>query len=424
MKVLIVGGGAREHALAWKVIQSPLIEELHVAPGNPGIGRFAWCHHMVKATDIEGQVELAKRIGADLVIVGPDDPLALGLVDALQAAGIRAFGPTKAAAQIEWSKAFAKELMREAGIPTAAYATFTDYEAALAYVEAQGAPMVIKADGLALGKGVRVCQTLDEARAALRSILLDKAFGAAGATVVIEEFMTGPEVSVLALSDGKTIKQLVSAQDHKRLGEGDTGPNTGGMGTYAPVPFYTPEVAAQVQREILEPLVRALAERGTPFVGCVFAGLMLTPTGPKVVEFNARFGDPEAEVVLPLMKTDLLAALDACVAGRLDQVDLEFWDASCACIMLASGGYPGPYEKGLSIEGLAEADERGVTVFHAGTWVAEDGEIVTNGGRVLGVMAGGPTLEVALERAYWGVDAINFLGKTYRRDIGWQAVSK
>lgn len=424
MKVLIVGGGAREHALAWKAIQSPLIEELHVAPGNPGIGRFAWCHHLVKATDIEGQVQLAQRIGADLVIVGPDDPLALGLVDALQAAGIRAFGPTKAAAQIEWSKSFAKELMREAGIPTAAFATFSEFEPALAYVEAQGAPLVIKADGLALGKGVQVCMTIEEARTALKETMLDKRFGEAGATVVIEEFMTGPEVSVLALSDGKTVKQLVSAQDHKRLGAGDTGPNTGGMGTYAPVPFYTPEIAEQVQATILEPLVKAMAERGAPFAGCLFAGLMLTPSGPKVVEFNARFGDPEAEVVLPLLKSDLLEALVACAEGRLDQVAIEFWSASCACIMLASGGYPGPYEKGLSIEGLAEADDRGVTVFHAGTWVAEDGEIVTNGGRVVGVMAGGPDLESALERAYWGVDAVSFLGKTYRRDIGWQALQK
>jgi phosphoribosylamine--glycine ligase len=422
VKVLIVGGGAREHALAWKVIQSPLISELHVAPGNPGIGRFAWCHHMVKATDIPAQVELAKKIGADLVIVGPDDPLALGLVDALQAEGIRAFGPTKAAAQIEWSKAFAKELMREAGIPTARSATFTDFEAALAYVNEQGAPIVVKADGLALGKGVRICMTLAEAQAALKAFMLDKALGAAGSTVVIEEVLSGPEVSIMALTDGKTIKQLVSAQDHKRLGEGDTGPNTGGMGAYAPVPFYTPEIAQRVQSEILEPLVKALAERGAPFVGCLFAGLMLTADGPKVIEFNARFGDPEAEVVLPLLKTDLLAAMAACVEGRLHEVAFAFHEGHTACIMLASGGYPGTYAKGLPIYGLAEADERNVTVFHAGTWVAEDGEIVTNGGRVLGVMAGGPTLADALERAYWGAEAIWFDGKTFRRDIGWQAL--
>ncbi|MFZ5825807.1 MAG: phosphoribosylamine--glycine ligase [Bacillota bacterium] len=421
MKVLIVGSGGREHALAWKVIQSREIEELHVAPGNPGIGRFAWCHPHVKATDIAAQVELAKKLKADLVIVGPEDPLAGGLVDALKEAGIKAFGPTKAAAMIEASKEFAKEVMTRAGVPTAAYGAFTDYETALAYVEMQGAPIVIKADGLAAGKGVSVCMTLDEARQALKEIMQDDAFAGAGSRVVIEEYMEGEEVSVLALSDGRTIRQMVSAQDHKRIGEGDTGPNTGGMGTYAPVPFYTPEIARTVQKQILEPVIREMARRGTPFVGCLFAGLMLTAEGPKVVEFNCRFGDPETQVVLPLLKNDLLAVMNACAEGRLNEVELSFHEASAANIVIASGGYPGPYAKGLPIDGLDEADQRGVTVFHAGTAFTEDGELVTAGGRVLGVMAVGETLEQALAHAYHGVEVIQFEGKSYRRDIGWRA---
>ena len=303
MKVMIVGGGGREHALAWKAIQSPLVDELHAAPGNPGIGGFAQCHPGVKATDIEGQVALARKLKADLVIVGMDDALALGLVDRLKEAGIRAFGPTKEAARLEWSKGFAKEIMTRAGVPTARYGSFTDYKSALAYLHAEGAPIVIKADGLALGKGVSVCETMAEAEAALKTAMLDKAFGEAGAKIVIEEFMEGDEVSVLALSDGRTIKQMVSAQDHKPVGEGDTGPNTGGMGTYAPVPRYTPEVARTVQTRILEPVIAAMADRGTPFVGCLFAGLMLTAAGPKVLEFNARFGDPKLRWSCPSWRT-------------------------------------------------------------------------------------------------------------------------
>lgn len=424
MKVLIVGGGGREHALAWKAIQSPLIDELHVAPGNPGIGRFAWCHPGVKATDYDAQVELAQKLQADLVIIGPDDALAAGLADRLQAVGVKTFGPTQAAAKLEWSKDFAKEIMTRAGVPTAAYGSFTDYETARAYLELQGAPIVIKADGLALGKGVTVCQTMAEAEEALKAIMLDQAFGKAGAKVVIEEYMEGDEVSVLCFSDGRTIRQMVSAQDHKRAGDGDTGPNTGGMGTYAPVPAYTPEIARTVQKRILEPVIAAMANRGTPFVGCLFAGLMLTADGPKVVEFNARFGDPEAQVVLPLLENDLLAVIQACLEGRLKEVDLRFRPGAAANIVLASPGYPGAYPKGLPIDGLSEADQLGVTVFHAGTAYDDDGVLVTSGGRVLGVMATGADLPEALSRAYIGVDAIQFEGKQFRRDIGWRSLSK
>ena len=424
MKVLIVGGGGREHALAWKAIQSPLIDELHVAPGNPGIGRFAWCHPGVKAADYDAQIELAQKLKADLVIIGPDDALAAGLTDRLQAAGIKVFGPTQAAAKLEWSKDFAKEIMTKAGVPTATYGSFTDYETARAYLELQGAPIVIKADGLALGKGVTVCQTMAEAEEALKAVMLDQAFGKAGAKVVIEEYMEGDEVSILCFSDGRTIKQMVSAQDHKRAGDGDTGPNTGGMGTYAPVPAYTPDIARTVQKRILEPVIAAMANRGTPFVGCLFAGLMLTADGPKVVEFNARFGDPEAQVVLPLLQNDLLDVMLACSEGRLKEVDLRFHAGAAANIVLASPGYPGAYPKGLPIDGLNEADQLGVTVFHAGTTFDDEGILVTSGGRVLGVMATGADLPEALSRAYIGVDAIQFEGKQFRRDIGWRSLSK
>jgi len=422
MKVLIVGGGGREHALAWKAIQSRHIDELHVAPGNPGIGRFAWCHPEVKATDVAGQVELARRLGIDLVIVGPEEPLATGLVDALAEAGIRAFGPTAAAARIEASKAFAKEVMAAAGVPTASYAVFSDYDAALAYVEANSGPLVVKADGLAAGKGVRVCAGVEEARQALRAAMVEGAFAGAGRRVVIEEVLEGEEVSVLAFSDGRTVKQMVAAQDHKRVGEGDTGPNTGGMGAYAPVPFYTPAVAGAVQRTILEPTIAELARRGTPFVGCLFAGLMLTAQGPKVVEFNARFGDPETQVVLPLLENDLLEVIGACLDGRLHEVELRFRPESAAVVVLASAGYPGAYQKGLPIGGLVEAEETGATLFHAGTAFTDEGVLVTAGGRVLGVMATGPTLAAALDLAYAGVERVRFEGRVFRRDIGRRAL--
>jgi phosphoribosylamine--glycine ligase len=422
MKVLIVGGGGREHALAWKVIQSRLIDELHVAPGNPGIGRFAWCHPEVKATDLDGQVALAQKLQADLVVVGPEDPLAMGLADRLKAAGFKVFGPSQQAAKLEWSKDFAKEIMTKAGVPTAHYGSFTDYESALAYLELEGAPIVIKADGLALGKGVSVCMTLQEAREALRTIMLDKAFGEAGARVVIEEYLDGEEVTVLAFADGRTAKQMISSQDHKRVGDNDSGPNTGGMGTYGPVPFYTPEIAAVVQKRVLEPVIHTMANRGTPFSGCLFAGLILTADGPKVIEFNARFGDPETQVVMSLMRSDLLEVMLACTEGRLGEVDLQWGEGAAACIMLASEGYPGSYPKGVPIDGLEEADRIGVTVFHSGTDFDEEGNLVTAGGRVIGVMAGGPDLAHALNHAYQGAVAIQFPGKQYRRDIGRRAL--
>jgi phosphoribosylamine---glycine ligase len=422
VKVLIVGGGGREHALAWKLLQSRRLDELHCAPGNPGIASIAWCHPEVKATDPDGQVALAEKLRADLVVIGPDEPLALGLTDRLQARGIRAFGPTREAARLEWSKAFAKQIMAETGAPTARYASFDDYAEALRYVAREGAPLVIKADGLALGKGVRVCRTEEEARDALRAMMVERLFGDAGARVVIEEFLTGMEVSVLAVSDGTTVRQLVSAQDHKQVGEGNTGPNTGGMGTVAPVPAYTAEMAAQVQQEVLEPLIRRMRERGTPFVGCLFTGLMLTAKGPRVLEFNVRFGDPEAQVVLPLLRSDLLEVLEACTDGRLAGFDLTWHDGAACNIVVASGGYPGSYVKGYPVEGLDEAAELGVTLFHAGTDFDDDGRLVTAGGRVLGVMAAAPELRTALETAYRAVGLIRFPGAFARRDIGWQAL--
>lgn len=424
MKVLIVGGGGREHAMAWKITQSRHLEELHCAPGNPGISLLAWCHPDVRATDLDGQVALAEKLQPDLIVIGPDDPLAMGLTDRLQAKGFRVFGPTQAAARLEWSKQFAKDVMAATGAPTAAYAVFTAYEEAAAYVEKQGAPIVVKADGLALGKGVYVCRTVDEAHAALKTIMVEKAYGEAGARVVIEEFLHGPEVSVLAFSDGETIRQMVSAQDHKPVGEGDTGPNTGGMGTYAPVPFYTAEMARDVQQKVLEPVILYMKEQATPFVGCLFTGLMLTPDGYRVLEFNARFGDPEAQSVLALLENDLLEVMNACVDGRLDEMPLK-WKPLHACnVVVASGGYPGKYLKGLPITGIEEAERTGATIFHAGTDVDEDGRLVTAGGRVLGVMATGPDLLSALATAYSAVKDIQFEGRYARRDIGWRALKQ
>lgn len=423
MKVLLVGGGGREHALAWRLSQSPKLTELHAAPGNPGIAAFATCHP-VAATDLDGQVALARTLAIDFVVIGPDDPLALGLTDRLNEAGIRAFGPSRAAAQLEWSKAFAKEIMAEAGVPTARYASFTDHEAALAYVRAQGAPLVLKADGLALGKGVIMAPTLAEAEVGLRELMLGSAFGEAGRTVVIEEWLEGPEVSVLALCDGRRALLLPAAQDHKRAGEGDTGPNTGGMGTYCPVPFFGPETARAVEETVFAPVLAAMARRGTPFVGCLFAGLLLTAAGPKVLEFNARFGDPETQAVFPLLEGDLLAALLACAEGHLRGDELTVRPGSAACVVLASGGYPGSYERGLPIAGLDEQGQLpGNLVFHAGT-ARKTGQFVTAGGRVLGVVGQGRDLPAALAQAYEGAEHVQFPGKLLRRDIGWQAIRR
>jgi phosphoribosylamine--glycine ligase len=415
MKVLVVGSGGREHAICWALKKSPKVTELYCAPGNGGISELATCVD-VKATDIPGMVTWAKENKIDFVMVAPDDPLAMGMVDALEDSGIRAFGPRKNAAIVEGSKAFSKELMKKYGIPTAAYEVFTDKDAALQYVEAQGAPIVIKCDGLALGKGVVVAQTLDEAKEAVVNMMENKAFGEAGAKVVIEECMTGPEVTVLAFTDGKTIVPMPSSQDHKRAYDGDKGPNTGGMGAISPCPNYTPEHAKICMETIFKPTIDALNAEGRTFQGVIYFGMMLTPQGPKVVEYNARFGDPECQAVLSLLETDLMDILEACVDGTLDQVDVRFRAASSCCLVLASGGYPVAYEKGKEITGLDRVTD--AVVFHAGT-KKEDGKFLTNGGRVLGVTAVAPTLREAVDKAYQQAEPISFEKMHFRKDIGY-----
>ena len=416
MKVLVVGGGGREHAICWKLRQSPNVTQLYCAPGNGGIAGLAQCVP-IKATDVEGMVQWAKENAMDFVMVAPDDPLALGMVDALEAAGIPAFGPRKNAAIIEASKAFSKELMKKYNIPTAKYETFTDLEKALAYLDAQGAPIVVKADGLALGKGVVVAQTLEEAKTAVREMMEDKKFGESGSTVVIEECMTGPEVTVLAFCDGEHLATMPSSQDHKRAFDGNQGPNTGGMGAFAPSPNYTPEIAAECMEKIFLPTVAALKAEGRPFRGVIYFGLMLTPQGPRVVEYNARFGDPETQAVLSLLDSDLLEIFQACVQGTLDQVDIEWADGAACCLVLASGGYPASYQSGYPITGLEQAGEKAV-VFHAGTKRQENGRTVTAGGRVLGVTAVGDTLEQAVAASYEAAKSIQFEHMHYRTDIG------
>lgn len=415
MKVLVVGSGGREHAICWALKKSPKVTELYCAPGNGGISQLATCVD-VKATDIPGMVAWAKEHKMDFVMVAPDDPLAMGMVDALEEAGIRAFGPRKNAAIIEGSKAFSKELMKKYGIPTAAYEIFTDKDAALSYVEAQGAPIVVKCDGLALGKGVIVAQTVDEAKAAVISMMEDKAFGEAGAKVVIEECMVGPEVTVLAFTDGKTIVPMPSSQDHKRAYDGDEGPNTGGMGAISPCPNYTPEHAKLCMDTIFLPTVNALNAEGRTFRGVIYFGMMLTAKGPKVVEYNARFGDPECQAVLSLLETDLMDILEACVDGTLGDLDVKFKDAASCCLVLASGGYPVAYEKGKAISGLDAV--RDAVVFHAGTKL-ENGKFYTNGGRVLGVTAVAPNLRSAVDKAYQAAKPISFEKMHFRRDIGY-----
>ena len=414
MKVLVVGSGGREHAICWKLKQSPKVTELYCAPGNGGIAQIAQCVD-VKATDVDAMVKWAKDNAMDLVVVAPDDPLALGMVDALEAAGVPAFGPRQNAAIIEASKAFSKELMKKYGVPTAKYETFTDLAAAQDYIRAQGAPIVVKADGLALGKGVVVAQTVEEALEAVQAMMVDKKFGASGAKVVIEECMTGPEVTVLAFCDGATIVPMTSSQDHKRAYDGNRGPNTGGMGAISPSPYYTPELAQRCMEEIFLPTVRAMAAEGRPFQGVLYFGLMLTPDGPKVVEYNARFGDPECQAVLSLLDSDLLDILLACLEGRLDTADIRWKAEAACCLVLASGGYPGSYGKGYPIEGLDRVEN--AVVFHAGT-AQKDGQIVTNGGRVLGVTAVAPTLDAAIDAAYAAAKPIHFQDMTFRHDIG------
>lgn len=418
MKILIVGSGGREHAIAWKVAQSPKAEKIYCAPGNAGIAEYAECVD-IGAMEFEKLVAFAKEKEIDLTIVGMDDPLVGGIVDAFEAEGLRVFGPRKNAAILEGSKAFSKDLMKKYGIPTAAYEIFDDPEAALSYLETARFPIVLKADGLALGKGVLICNTPEEARDGVRQIMQDKKFGCAGNQMVIEEFMTGREVSVLSFVDGKTIKTMASAQDHKRAKDGDQGLNTGGMGNFSPTPFYTPEIDAFCQKYIFQPTVDAMASEGRPFKGVIFFGLMLTADGPKVLEYNARFGDPEAQVVLPRMKNDMVDVVEACIDGTLDQIDLEFTDEAAVCVVLASDGYPVSYEKGFPIRGLENfKGKEGCYVFHAGTKFDGQGQIVTNGGRVLGVTALGADLKEARANAYKAVELVDFDNKYFRHDIG------
>ena len=417
MKVLIVGSGGREHALAWKVAQSPRVDKIYCAPGNAGIAEYAECVP-ITAMEFDKLAAFAKEQAVDLTIVGMDDPLVGGIVDAFEAQGLRVFGPRKNAAILEGSKAFSKDLMKKYQIPTAAYETFDSAEAALAYLETADFPIVLKADGLALGKGVLICQNLDEAKEGVKEIMTDKKFGSAGNRLVVEEFMTGREVSVLSFVDGKTIKTMTSAQDHKRAGDGDTGLNTGGMGTFSPSPFYTDEVDDFCKKYIYQATVDAMAKEGREFKGIIFFGLMLTEKGPRVLEYNARFGDPEAQVVLPRMKNDLVDVCEACIDGKPDEIDLQFEDNAAVCVVLASEGYPVKYEKGLPIRGLENfKDKEGYYVFHAGTKFDGD-TIVTNGGRVLGVTAKGENLKAARANAYEAVKWIDFDNKYYRHDIG------
>ncbi|MBP5471094.1 MAG: phosphoribosylamine--glycine ligase [Lachnospiraceae bacterium] len=419
MKILIVGGGGREHAIAQAVAKSPRCKKLYCAPGNAGIAEIAECVP-IGVMEFDRIVSFSKENAIDLVIVGPDDPLVGGIVDELEKAGIRTFGPRKNAAIIEGSKAFSKDLMKKYNIPTAAYENFDDPEKALEYLRTKAEfPIVLKADGLALGKGVLICENLAEAEEGVKTIMLDKKFGASGNKMVIEEFMTGREVSVLSFVDGKTVKIMSSAQDHKRAGDGDTGLNTGGMGNFSPSPFYTREVDDFCQNNIFRPTVDAMAAEGRPFHGIIFFGLMLTPKGPRVLEYNARFGDPEAQVVLPRLENDILDVVDACIDGKLDEIDLKFSDKAAVCVVLASDGYPVKYEKGFPIEGLENFEGKDdAFCFHAGTKFDEAGRIVTNGGRVLGITALGNDLKEARKKAYEATEWVTFENKYMRHDIG------
>ena len=417
MKVLIVGSGGREHAIAWSVTKSPKVDKIYCAPGNAGIAEFAECVN-IKAMEFDKLVAFAKENAIDLTIIGMDDPLVGGVVDAFESEGLRVFGPRKNAAIIEGSKAFSKDLMKKYKIPTAAYENFTDPDEAIKYLETAKMPIVLKADGLALGKGVLICNTLEEAKEGVKTLMLDKQFGDAGNEIVIEEFMTGREVSVLAFCDGKTIKCMTSAQDHKRAKDGDQGLNTGGMGTFSPSPFYNDEVEAFCEKYVYQSTIDAMASEGRPFTGILFTGLMITEDGPKVLEYNARFGDPEAQVVLPRMKNDIIDVMEACIDGKLSDVELEFEDNAAVCVVLASDGYPEKYDKGFEIKGLDTfKDKDGYYVFHAGTKFDGD-KIVTNGGRVLGVVAKGENLKAARANAYKATEWIDFANKYKRNDIG------
>ena len=423
MKIAVIGSGGREHALAWKLSQSRHTEKLYAVPGNPGMADIAECVSGIDIEDNDAIVKFAKDKEIDLVVIGPEVPLTNGVVDALSAVGIKAFGPTGKAAELEGSKVYAKLVMKRYGIPTARYEVFGDAGRARVYVRQMRQPFAIKADGLAAGKGVILTKDADEAVAAIDTIMTDKAFGEAGSRVVIEEFMQGEEASVLAFTDGKTIVPMVPSQDHKAVYDGDKGPNTGGMGTYAPAPVITPDIMERIKKEILEPMVEAMNKEGRPYKGCLYAGLMITDKGPKVVEFNARFGDPETQVVLPLLKSDLVEVMLACIDGTLDKTPIEWSDGAAVCVVMASGGYPGSYEKGKEITGLDAAKADGDIVFHAGTKNV-DGKIVTNGGRVLGVVGQAENIKAAVDKAYEGVKKISFDKEYHRTDIAHRALER
>lgn len=422
MNILVVGGGGREHAIITALSKSPKVEKIWAAPGNGGISALAECFP-VKATDLDGILDLAKKLNPDFVFVAPDDPLVMGMVDRLNEAGFRTFGPRANAAILEGSKVFSKALMKKYGIPTAGYETFTDADKAIEYIKAQNSyPAVIKCDGLALGKGVIIAKDFEEAEAAVKSMLLDGKFGKSGSEIVVEEFMTGPEVTVLAFTDGKTVKPMISSMDHKRANDNDEGLNTGGMGTIAPNPCYTDAFKAECMEKIFKPTIAAMQKEGRPFKGCLYFGLMLTPNGAKVVEYNCRFGDPETQVVLPLLETDLVDIMEAVWEEKLDQLDIKWSDKSCACVVIASGGYPEKYETGKEISGLDEKGQSPLAyVYHAGTKL-ENGKYYTAGGRVLGVTATGADLREALDKAYKAVDAITFEKAHHRNDIGQRAL--
>ena len=426
MKLMVIGSGGREHAVIRSLLKNPRVTQLHALPGNGGIAAEPGAECLpIAATDLEGVVRHAVDFGADFAVVTPDDPLCLGMADALEAAGVRCFGPSKAAARIEGSKVFAKALMRKYGIPTAAYEVFDDCDAALAYVGRAPLPIVVKADGLALGKGVTVALTRAEARQAVEAAMRGRVFGESGARLVMEEYLEGPEISVLAFTDGKTLVPMLASMDHKRAYDGDEGPNTGGMGAVCPNPYYTEAVAGECMERIFLPTIRAMAAEGCPFRGCLYFGLMLTRDGPKVIEYNCRFGDPETQVVLPLLETDLLDIMEACAEGRLAELDIRWSEKSACCVVLASGGYPKAYKKGFEISGLAENGQLAdgeAEAFHAGTR-REGGRYYTNGGRVLGVTATGMTLAEAVERAYAAADGIGFEGLHRRGDIGARALA-
>lgn len=416
MKVLVVGGGGREHTLLWKIAQSPRVDRIYSAPGNPGMKNLATCVN-ISVDDIKGLADLAEKNGIDLTIVGPEAPLVAGIIDEFEKRGLAIFGPSKAAAQIEGSKVFSKELMRKYNIPTGDYQVFEKAQEAMEYINTADIPLVVKAEGLAAGKGVIIAQDRDAARAAVKDIMIDRAFGESGARIIIEEYLEGPEVTVLAFCDGKIAVPMVSSRDHKRVFDNNEGPNTGGMGAVSPAPAYTAELSEVVEKNIIQRTIDAMADEGIPFKGILYTGLMLTEVGPKVLEYNCRFGDPETQVVIPRLKTDLIDIIEAVISGDLSRTEIEWKEETALCVVLASGGYPGPYETGKPITGLEEAEKEKGVVFHAGTAVKNE-KIVTAGGRVLGVTALGKNIQDARQKAYGAVSKIHFEGMHYRKDIG------